>query len=84
MLEFAETCSKDINPDCIPFWQTYVNQTLIDLDYENKRPGDFPDECIQSFLALGNVEEDEPKDFPTFDKLVNELVLIQKLLKNQN
>ena len=84
MLKLAETCSNEINPDCIQFFKTYVGQVLNDLDYEQKRPGDFPDQCIQSFLGLGQNEANEPKDFPTFDKLVDELVLIQKLLKKQN
>ena len=80
MLKLAETCSNDINPDCIGFWKIYVRQFMSDHEYRKiRRPqiGDLPD-CFQHFLAL----ETKEIEFPTFEKLINELVLIQKLLKS--
>ena len=70
--KLAEECSNDINSGCIGFWQTYAKQMYY------KWIDNLP-ECISDFVNIGNEEE----TFPLFNNLIDELVKIQKLLKEQ-
>ena len=74
-VSLMEMCIKEVRESCIGFAQRQIN---IVVQRNNVEYGKTMPQCVHSMLA-----EEEEEKFPVFNKLVNELVLIKKLVNDQ-
>ena len=88
MLGFAKECVEEMKPNCLGFFKT---QTSRYAGWWKKyggsggpRPSPIPmPECLEVYLPNEIEEEtetEETMEFPNFNKLVDELIMIKKLL----
>ena len=92
MFQTIEDVIKQTKENCLGFYQ---DQASIYAHYSQmsrlSRPSAFPDpmpECLKAYLPNGDEGDDEDlpeekPEFPTVNKLIQELVLIQKILSNK-
>ena len=92
MFQTIEDVIKQTKENCLGFYQ---DQASIYAHYSQmsrlSRPSAFPDpmpECLKAYLPNGDEGEvedlpEEKPEFPTVNKLIQELVLIQKILSNK-
>ena len=75
MFQTIEDVIKQTKENCLGFFQ---DQASILAQYMN-----LP-ECLKAYLPKGDEDlQEEKPEFPTVNKLIQELVLIQKLLSNK-
>ena len=78
----AKECVEEMKPNCLGFFKTQSSRfTGMWKKYETSA-GPMP-ECLEAYLPNENEEETETEEnveFPNFNQLVDELILIKKLL----
>ena len=94
MFQTIEDVIKQTKENCLAFFQDqaslyaqiWENQFEMDrMDPQSGRRSVPPiPECLKAYLPKGDEDlQEEKPEFPTVNKLIQELVLIQKLLSNK-
>ena len=91
-ISLAKVCVEEMKPNCLGFFQTQASRFAYIV--KTMHPSDFsPDfrglpECMKAYLpnvteeteTVRETDTEEDVEFPNFNKLVDELILIKKLL----
>ena len=78
----AKECVEEMKPNCLGFFKTQSSRFAGFM--KKYLPANEPmPECLEAYLPNENEEETETEEnveFPNFNQLVDELILIKKLL----
>ena len=88
-VQTIEDVIKQTKENCLGFFQDQASlyiqlwEKQLEMDPSSTHPGPMP-ECLKAYLPKGDEDlQEEKPEFPTVNKLIQELVLIQKLLSNK-
>ena len=87
-VQTIEDVIKQTKENCLGFFQDQASlyTQLWENQHEKDSAPPIP-ECLKAYLPRGGEEDEdlqeEKPEFPTVNKLIQELVLIQKLLSNK-
>ena len=89
MFQTIEDVIKQTKENCLVFFQDQASlyiqlwEKQLEMDPSSTHPGPMP-ECLKAYLPKGDEDlQEEKPEFPTVNKLIQELVLIQKHLSNK-
>jgi len=85
MFQTIEDVIKQTKENCLGFFQDQASlyTQLWENQHEKDSAPPIP-ECLKAYLPKGDEDlQEEKPEFPTVNKLIQELVLIQKLLSNK-
>ena len=77
-VEQISTCVQELHPTCLGFVKRQAPFVLESFRRQILDGGDMPS-CVEEFLQ----EAPEKREFPAFNQLVDELVLIKAILNNR-
>ena len=87
MFQTIEDVIKQTKENCLGFFQDQASlyaqlwEKQLEMDPSSTPP---MKECLKAYLPKGDEDlQEEKPEFPTVNKLIQELVLIQKLLSNK-
>ena len=86
LLQTSEDVIKQTKQNCLGFFQDQAS-LFAQMSTQYGGPPTPMLECLKAYLPKGGEEDEdlqeEKPEFPTVNKLIQELVLIQKLLSNK-